>query len=141
MAASARTSRIKAELLQEDGKIVIRKTCPEHSTYEDVLSVSSEFTRNVVPGPLDLRFQPYGDKGRHKIYAGDRPMALPETAHSLKLPVINNHGEGKDADIAAGCECGSSLEQHVRELVRAPESTPTEPPRPSVAARRNLLDK
>jgi uncharacterized radical SAM superfamily Fe-S cluster-containing enzyme len=38
---------IKAQLLEEGGRIVIRKTCPIHGTYEDLLSIDAEFTRRV----------------------------------------------------------------------------------------------
>src|SRR5581483_6282175 len=36
---------IKAQILERDGKIVIEKTCPQHGTFTDVLSINPEFLK------------------------------------------------------------------------------------------------
>ncbi len=38
---------IKAELLEDNGKIVMRKTCEKHGTFEDTLSVDPDFSRRI----------------------------------------------------------------------------------------------
>ncbi len=38
-------AEIKARLIEEDGKIIVRKECPVHGTFEDILSIDSEFSR------------------------------------------------------------------------------------------------
>ena len=38
---------IKAHILERDGKIVIEKTCPEHGTFNDVLSINPDFLRRI----------------------------------------------------------------------------------------------
>ncbi len=41
------TGEIKAQILERDGRIVIEKTCPEHGTFTDVLSISPEFLARI----------------------------------------------------------------------------------------------
>jgi uncharacterized radical SAM superfamily Fe-S cluster-containing enzyme len=55
-------------------------------------------------------------QGRHTIYAGNRPMALPELQHSVNLPVLNND----PGDQGCGSGCASGLEDQVRNLLKAP---------------------
>src|SRR5579864_2716203 len=38
---------IKARILEENGRIVIRKNCPEHGAFEDLLSVDPKFSEIV----------------------------------------------------------------------------------------------
>ncbi len=38
-------AEIKADILEEDGKIIVRKTCEKHGTFEDLLSLDAEFSR------------------------------------------------------------------------------------------------
>lgn len=38
---------IKAAILEEDGKIIMRKTCPEHGTFEDTLSIDPAFQARI----------------------------------------------------------------------------------------------
>jgi uncharacterized radical SAM superfamily Fe-S cluster-containing enzyme len=38
-------AEIKSQIAEEDGKIVIRKTCPTHGQFEDILSMDPEFSR------------------------------------------------------------------------------------------------
>ena len=40
---------IKAKIVEEDGRIIIRKTCKQHGTFEDLLSIDPEFSR-VIEG-------------------------------------------------------------------------------------------
>lgn len=63
----------------------------------------------------------FKSKGRHKIYAGDRPMPLPEVKHNVKLRVIKNNGNenGNGESCGPNCGCSSNLEGHVRNLVKA----------------------
>ncbi|MBN2157422.1 MAG: radical SAM protein [Candidatus Lokiarchaeota archaeon] len=38
-------SSIEAEIIEEDGKIFIRKSCPEHGEYQDILSSNADYYR------------------------------------------------------------------------------------------------
>ncbi len=38
---------IKAEILEENGRILMRKVCPTHGSFEDVLSTNPAFTRRI----------------------------------------------------------------------------------------------
>ncbi|HZS48688.1 MAG TPA: radical SAM protein [Blastocatellia bacterium] len=38
---------LKADILEENGKVIMRKTCPKHGTIEDVMSVDPDFTRRI----------------------------------------------------------------------------------------------
>ncbi len=45
---------IKASIVEEDGKILMRKDCPKHGRFEDVMSTDPEFFRSArvaLPGP------------------------------------------------------------------------------------------
>jgi uncharacterized radical SAM superfamily Fe-S cluster-containing enzyme len=42
-----RPGEIKARLVEEDGRILIRKSCPVHGDFEDVISTRPEFTRRI----------------------------------------------------------------------------------------------
>ena len=49
----------------------------------------------------------FQQKGRHKIYAGDRPIPLPETL-KRRLPVVTvpeGGGPEKRAGCGSGCGC------------------------------------
>ena len=37
------TGEIKAQILERDGRIIIEKTCPQHGTFTDVLSINPDF--------------------------------------------------------------------------------------------------
>ena len=79
----------------------------------------------------------FKEKGRHEIYAGNRPMTLPDAKTTLKLrhlengeielPLINGNGNGNGTsndgdDCGPSCGCSSgSLEDRVRQILRAPE--------------------
>jgi uncharacterized radical SAM superfamily Fe-S cluster-containing enzyme len=47
MLLHARPGEIKAELLEEGGRILIRKVCDKHGAFEDVLSTNPAFTRRI----------------------------------------------------------------------------------------------
>jgi 7,8-dihydro-6-hydroxymethylpterin dimethyltransferase len=44
---SGRGGELKAEIVEQDGSVVMRKHCEKHGTFEDVLSTSPEFTRRI----------------------------------------------------------------------------------------------
>ena len=44
---SGHLGEIKATLFEEDGKIRVRKTCPTHGTFEDLISMDAEFSRRI----------------------------------------------------------------------------------------------
>jgi len=57
---------IKAEILEVDGRIIIRKTCAEHGTFEDLLSVDPEFSRLVEERYPGRDFRTLGDELVHR---------------------------------------------------------------------------
>jgi len=44
---SAHPGEIKAEIVEEDGRVLIRKICEKHGPFEDVLSTDPAFTRRI----------------------------------------------------------------------------------------------
>jgi tetraether lipid synthase len=42
-----RSAEIKAQILERDGQVIIEKTCPEHGTFTDVLSINPAFLRRI----------------------------------------------------------------------------------------------
>ena len=42
-----RIGEIKAHILERDGKIIIEKTCPQHGTFTDVLSINPAFLQRI----------------------------------------------------------------------------------------------
>ena len=57
---------IKATILEENGQLVIRKRCPEHGTFEDVLSIDPEFSRLIESRFPGRDFATYGDELLHR---------------------------------------------------------------------------
>lgn len=57
---------IKAHLLEEDGKIIIRKTCPIHGTFEDLLSIDPEFSRIIESRYYGRDYRTSGDAHIHR---------------------------------------------------------------------------
>ena len=45
--ASSNPGAIKAQLVEEDGRILMRKVCEKHGPFEDVLSTNPAFTRRI----------------------------------------------------------------------------------------------
>jgi uncharacterized radical SAM superfamily Fe-S cluster-containing enzyme len=44
---ASHVGEIKAEILERDGKILMEKTCPEHGTFSDVLSINPAFLERI----------------------------------------------------------------------------------------------
>ena len=57
---------IKATLYEEDGKIRVRKTCPTHGTFEDLISMDAEFSRRIESRFPGRDFATVGDELVHK---------------------------------------------------------------------------
>jgi 7,8-dihydro-6-hydroxymethylpterin dimethyltransferase len=45
--ATEHAGEIKAEILERDGKVIIEKTCPQHGTFTDVLSINPAFLERI----------------------------------------------------------------------------------------------
>lgn len=57
---------IRATLFEQDGGIRIRKTCPAHGTFEDMLSIDAEFSRRVESRFPGRDFSTLGDELVHR---------------------------------------------------------------------------
>jgi uncharacterized radical SAM superfamily Fe-S cluster-containing enzyme len=57
---------IKATILEEDGRLIIRKTCPVHGTFEDLLSIDPEFSRIIESRYPGRDFHTLGDELIHR---------------------------------------------------------------------------
>jgi uncharacterized radical SAM superfamily Fe-S cluster-containing enzyme len=57
---------IKAQLVEESGRILIRKTCEKHGVFEDVISTNPEFTRRIENLFFGRDFQAVQDEGIHR---------------------------------------------------------------------------
>jgi len=57
---------IKAELVEENGRILIRKVCPKHGPFEDVLSTNPAFTRRIEDLFFGRDFQSVQDETIHR---------------------------------------------------------------------------
>ncbi len=57
---------IKAELVEENGSILIRKVCEKHGLFEDVLSTNAAFTRRVESLFFGRDFQVIQDEKIHR---------------------------------------------------------------------------
>lgn len=57
---------IKAELIEENGRILIRKTCEKHGSFEDVLSTNPAFTRRIEDLFFGRDFQTIQDERIHR---------------------------------------------------------------------------
>ncbi len=57
---------IKARILEEDGRLVIRKHCPDHGTFEDLLSLDPEFSRIMERRYAGRDFRTLGDEKVHR---------------------------------------------------------------------------
>ena len=63
---SGRRGEIRARIEEEGGKLVIRKSCPEHGWFDDLLSIDPEFSR-VIEGRYPGRdFRTWGDELVHR---------------------------------------------------------------------------
>ncbi|HET7600395.1 MAG TPA: radical SAM protein [Gemmatimonadales bacterium] len=57
---------IKATILEENGRILMRKTCPQHGTFEDTLSIDPEMHRIVEARYYGRDFPTLGDEQIHR---------------------------------------------------------------------------
>ncbi len=57
---------IKARIVEENGRILMRKTCPIHGPFEDVLSTNAEFTRRIESLFFGRDFRPAEDENVHR---------------------------------------------------------------------------
>jgi 7,8-dihydro-6-hydroxymethylpterin dimethyltransferase len=57
---------IKAQLVEESGRILIRKVCEKHGAFEDVISTNPEFTRRIENLFFGRDFQAVQDEGIHR---------------------------------------------------------------------------
>jgi uncharacterized radical SAM superfamily Fe-S cluster-containing enzyme len=57
---------IKATILEEKGRIIVRKTCPAHGTFEDLLSIDPEFSRIIEARYPGRDFRTLGDERIHR---------------------------------------------------------------------------
>lgn len=57
---------IRATILEEGGQLVIRKTCSQHGTFEDLLSIDPEFSRIIESRFPGRDFRTLGDELIHR---------------------------------------------------------------------------
>ena len=57
---------VRASLVEEDGRVLIRKTCPDHGLFEDVLSVDAEWTRIIERRFPGRDYETFGDEHIHR---------------------------------------------------------------------------
>jgi uncharacterized radical SAM superfamily Fe-S cluster-containing enzyme len=57
---------IKARIQEQSGRLVIRKTCKEHGTFEDLLSIDTEFSRLIEARYPGRDFRTLGDELVHR---------------------------------------------------------------------------
>src|SRR5262245_38954907 len=57
---------IKATLYEEDNQIRVRKACPEHGTFEDLISIDAEFSRRIESRFPGRDFAAVGDELVHR---------------------------------------------------------------------------
>jgi uncharacterized radical SAM superfamily Fe-S cluster-containing enzyme len=57
---------IRATLYEDDGAIRVRKTCPRHGTFEDLLSIDAEFSRRMEARFPGRDYQTLGDELVHR---------------------------------------------------------------------------
>jgi len=57
---------IRARILEEDGRIVIRKTCPDHGPFEDLLSIDPAFSQRIEERFPGRDFRTLGDSLIHR---------------------------------------------------------------------------
>ncbi len=62
----SRPGEIKARLVEEDGRILIRKVCEKHGTFEDILSTNPRFTRRIESLFFGRDFQSVQDERIHR---------------------------------------------------------------------------
>jgi hypothetical protein len=63
---SERAGELKAEIIEENGRVLMRKHCEKHGTFEDVLSTSPDFTRRIEGLFFGRDFKCSDDNNIHK---------------------------------------------------------------------------
>jgi uncharacterized radical SAM superfamily Fe-S cluster-containing enzyme len=63
--------RLKAQLVEDNGRILIRKTCEKHGLFEDVISTYPAFTRRIENLFFGRDFQSVQDENIHRHGASD----------------------------------------------------------------------
>jgi uncharacterized radical SAM superfamily Fe-S cluster-containing enzyme len=58
--------QLSAQLVEEDGRILIRKTCEKHGSFEDVISTNPAFTRRIEDLFFGRDFQAVEDETIHQ---------------------------------------------------------------------------
>lgn len=61
-----RPGEIKAQLVEENGRILMRKVCDIHGSFEDVLSTNADFTRRIESLFFGRDFQSVQDETLHR---------------------------------------------------------------------------
>ncbi len=61
-----RPGEIKAQILEANGRLVMRKTCEKHGPFEDVLSIDPDFTRRVEDRSPGRDLAAMGDELIHR---------------------------------------------------------------------------
>ena len=94
---------IPATLVEEDGKIFIRKTCDKHGSFEDLLSVDSEWSRVIERRYPGRDFATLGDEldppprdVQHPLRTGGRPHHRPHEPlqHDVQ-PLLHGREPGR----------------------------------------------
>ena len=62
---------IKADILEEDGQIIMRKTCPTHGEFEDILATDPDFLRRIESLFFGRDFRSAEDEHIHKHGTSD----------------------------------------------------------------------
>ena len=63
---SSNPGEVKAELVEEFGRIVMRKECPRHGPFEDLISTDPAFTRRIESLFFGRDFRTSGDEEIHR---------------------------------------------------------------------------
>jgi len=63
---SGHLGEIKATFYEEDNQIRVRKTCAEHGTFEDLISIDAEFSRRIESRFPGRDFKTVGDELLHR---------------------------------------------------------------------------
>ncbi|NWG12352.1 MAG: radical SAM protein [Acidobacteria bacterium] len=63
---SGHPAEIQAQLVEENGRILIRKVCEKHGPFEDVLSTNPAFTKRIERLFFGRDFRTAGDEAVHK---------------------------------------------------------------------------
>ena len=63
---SGRSGEIKAQLVEEEGRILMRKVCEKHGPFEDILSTNPAFTRRIEDLFFGRDFRTADDQDIHR---------------------------------------------------------------------------